>query len=151
MTMESVASDNSIKPFDQLKDFNGKKYAGMRVGASHRWDYTNGTWSETKLSPDLWEFSFDCVKGRNTDAPAGSGAPDSTEYHWFMAADQMARKLDANHYKTMMTGLKLKVGHKRPKWRKFSYEYPDQRGAEEKKIEFLQGVISKLRDRGEIR
>jgi hypothetical protein len=151
MKMESMVPEAQAKPFDRLKDFEGRKYAGMRVGASHNWDYTGGTWTETKLAPDLWEFSFDCVKGRHTEAPIGSGAPDSTEYHWFMAADQRARKLDANHYKTMMTGLKLKVGHKRPKWRKFSYEYPDQKGAEERKVEFLQDVITRLEERGEMR
>lgn len=137
-----------MKSFDQLKDHNGQKYAGMRVGARHNWDYTEGQWNEQKLAPDLWGFEFDCVKGRHCAAPTGSGAPEGTEYFWYIVADQKARKIDADHYQTMMKGLKLKVAHKRSYWKKFSCEYPGQQSEEQRKIAFLSDLIAKLKNGG---
>lgn len=137
-----------MKAFDQLKEHNGQKYKGMRVGASHNWDYDDGHWQEQKLAPDLWDFRFDCIKGRHVDAPVGSGAPDGTEYFWYIVADQKVKKVDANHYQTVMEGLKLKVAHKRPYWKKFSCEYPDQQTEQERKIAFLSDLISKLNNGG---
>lgn len=139
-----------MKEFDRLKTHNGQKYAGMRVGQSHHWDYPNGTWNETKVAPDLWEFEFDCIKQRHVAAPSGSGAPTDTEYHWFVAADQRVRKVDANAYNTMMKGLKLKVGHKRPYWKAFSYEYPEQISEVQRKVEFLSQLIDNLKTGGMI-
>ena len=139
-----------MKEFDRLKEHNGKKYAGMKVGLSHNWDYPQGTWNETKVAPDLWEFEFDCIKQRHVAAPTGSGAPTDTEYHWFVAADQRVRKVDANAYATMMKGLKLKVGHKRPYWKAFSYEYPEQLSEQECKVQFLSQLITKIQNGGMI-
>jgi hypothetical protein len=130
--------------FNDLKEHNGQKYKGMPVGAGHHWDYDNGKWVEKKVSPDLWEFEFQCCKNRHASAPKGSGAPLNTEYFWYIVADQKARKVDADNYHTMMKGLKFKVAHKRPHWRSFSCEYPDQMSETEKKIKFLQGLISKM-------
>jgi hypothetical protein len=52
-------------------------------------------------------------------APAAPPRPDgrapapNIEYHWYILADQTARKLDANTYSTEMVGLKYKLAHKR--------------------------------------
>ena len=99
--------------YDQVKEFEGKRYTGMRVGRSHKWRYDAGEWSERKITPDRWEFRYAVVKRRAGRAPEGSGAPLGTAYHWYIIADQIVTKLDANSYMTEMVGHKLKVAHRR--------------------------------------
>jgi hypothetical protein len=99
--------------YDQVKEFNGKRYTGMAVGRSHKWRYDAGEWKERKVTPDRWEFTYAVVKRRSGRAPEGSGAPVGTAYHWYIVADQTVTKLDANSYMTEMVGHKLKLGHRR--------------------------------------
>jgi hypothetical protein len=99
--------------FDAFKEFEGKRYTGMKIGRAHHWRYDQGDWTETKVTPDKWEIRFNVNKRRRGKAPEGSGAPVGTEYHWYIFADQTARKLDANTYWTEMVGLKYKLAHKR--------------------------------------
>src|SRR5215208_1443856 len=99
--------------YDEVKEFAGKRYTGMRVGRSHKWRYDAGEWSERKVTPDRWEFRYAVVKRRAGRAPEGSGAPVGTAYHWYIVADQVVTKLDANSYMTEMVGHKLKVAHRR--------------------------------------
>ena len=99
--------------YNTVKEFAGKKYTGMRVGASHSWYYRQGEWRETKVAPDKWQFTYAVNKRRERDAPEGSGAPVGTEYHWYILAHQNVRKLDANEYTTSMTGAKYKLAHRR--------------------------------------
>lgn len=101
------------RSYDQLKEFRGKRYTGMAVGRSHKWRYDAGEWKERKVTPDRWEFSYEVVKRRAGRAPEGSGAPVGTAYHWYIVADQIVTKLDANSYMTEMVGHKLKVTHRR--------------------------------------
>jgi len=144
--MGSASSDVSHNHFDQVKDFNGQKYKGMSVGASHHWDYTNAVWNETKVTPDLWKIEFRALKGRQKSAPANSGAPLGTEYHWTIVGDQMVKKVDANHYQTFLEGMKFKTGYKKPFWKGFSYTYPDQLSKNQQKIKFLESMIQKLKE-----
>jgi hypothetical protein len=137
---------NPSKAYDNLKKFKGKTYSGMRVGGKHFWDYKNGKWYETKESPNLWKFSFSCVKNRHNSAPPHSGARVGTKYHWYIIADQIAEKLDANSYHTLMKGIKFKIGHKRPYWKQFSYQYPEQRSYKERLIEILEDVLAQLKN-----
>lgn len=99
--------------YNELKQFEGKKYMGMKVGGTHKWYYDKGEWKEKKIAPDKWEFDYAVTKRRAAYAPEGSGVPAGTEYHWYILAHQSVRKLDANNYSTSMTGLKYKLGHKR--------------------------------------
>lgn len=99
--------------YDELKEFNGKRYTGMKVGRSHKWRYDAGEWKERKVTPDRWEFTYSVVKRRSGRAPEGSGAPVGTAYHWYIVANQAVTKLDANSYMTEMAGHKLKVAHRR--------------------------------------
>jgi hypothetical protein len=99
--------------YDEIKEFAGKRYTGMRVGRSHKWRYDAGEWSERKVTPDRWEFRYAVVKRRAGRAPEGSGAPVGTAYHWYIVADQVVTKLDANSYMTEMVGHKLKLAHRR--------------------------------------
>lgn len=99
--------------YDAIKEVDGRKYTGMRVGGSHDWYYKQGEWKETKVAPDRWQFSYVVDKRRRWDAPEGSGAPLGTEYHWYILADQCVRKLNANEYSTSMTGVKYKLAHRR--------------------------------------
>ncbi|HUQ02929.1 MAG TPA: hypothetical protein VM261_10560 [Kofleriaceae bacterium] len=99
--------------YDQLKEFKGKKYSGMKVGRKHHWKYDAGDWIEKKVTPDRWEISYSVVKRRAGKAPDGTGAPVGTAYRWYILANQVVTKLDANSYTTEMVGVKYKVAHKR--------------------------------------
>jgi hypothetical protein len=104
---------NVAASYNAVKEFEGRKYTGMRVGSSHSWYYRQGEWKETKVAPDKWQFTYTVNKRRKWDAPEGSGAPVGTEYHWYILAHQNVRKLDANEYTTSMTGTKYKLAHRR--------------------------------------
>jgi hypothetical protein len=104
---------NISKSYNQFKEFEGKKYTGMRVGRTHKWYYDKGEWREKKVTPDKWQFNYSVTKRRVGTAPEGSGVPVGTEYHWYILANQNVKKLDANNYTTSMIGLKYKLAHKR--------------------------------------
>lgn len=99
--------------YNEFKEFEGKKYTGMKVGGRHKWYYEQGEWKEKKVAPDRWEFVYAAPKRRAGHAPEGSGVPVGTEYHWYILAHQNVRKLDADTYATAMTGIKYKLAHKR--------------------------------------
>lgn len=67
-----------------------------------------------------------------------------TGYHWYILADQHARKIDKDSYDTLMTGLKFKVGHRRPYWKRWSYDYPGQSSCEERVKEILWQALEGL-------
>jgi hypothetical protein len=100
--------------YNAIKEFEGRRYTGMRVGGSHSWYYRQGEWKETKVTPAKWQFTYAANKRRKWNAPEGSGAPVGTEYHWYILAHQNVRKLNANEYTTYMTGMKYKLAHRRP-------------------------------------
>ena len=99
--------------YDRFKEFRGKRYTGMAVGRSHHWKYDPGDWVEKKVTPDKWEVHFAVKKHRKGHAPEGSGAPVGTSHHWYILADQVVTKLDANTYSTELKGVKYKLAHKR--------------------------------------
>ncbi|RFU23876.1 hypothetical protein B7463_g12459, partial [Scytalidium lignicola] len=80
--------------YNALKTFNGQIYSDMAVGGSHRWNYGQGVWKETKEVPDLWKIDYKTTKRRARKAPIGS------EYHWLVVAHQYVEKIDANTYGT---------------------------------------------------
>lgn len=129
------------KTYNELKEFEGKKYTGMKVGGSHMWYYDKGEWKEKKITPDKWEFKYAVTKRRATYAPEGSGVPVGTEYHWYILADQNVRKVDANNYTTSMTGFKYKLAHKRAEREKWNIADYAQR---ERLIQILQDTIVQL-------
>ncbi len=131
--------------YDILKNYNNKKYSGMRIGDSHSWDYNNGKWNEIKTAPDRWKIKFDCLKTRVRSAPNNSGASIQSKFHWYIIADQIATKVDNNSYQTSMKGVKFKIGHKRPHWRTFSYNYPEQLSYKENVIKILENILEKLK------
>jgi hypothetical protein len=109
----AARKDGAGESYDAFKQFEGKRYTGMKVGRGHHWRYEDGEWVEKKLTPDRWEFRYAVSKRRKGRAPEGSGVPPGTEYHWYILAHQTARKLDANGYATEMVGIKHKLSHKR--------------------------------------
>jgi hypothetical protein len=127
--------------YDKFKTFEGRRYTGVKVGRGHKWYYDRGEWKEKKITPDLWEFTYATPKRRAGNAPEGSGVPVGTEYHWYIAAHQNVRKLNANDYTTSMTGLKFKVAHKRADNDKWSASEGAQR---RRLIKFLSEVIESL-------
>ena len=127
--------------YNEYKHFEGKQYTGMQIGRSHHWNYDQGDWKETKITPDLWEISYAVTKRRKGHAPKGSGVPVGTEYHWYILAHQNVRKLNANDYTTSMTGLKFKLAHKRADKDKWSVSAPTQR---KHLVKFLKEIIDQL-------
>src|SRR5204862_7713137 len=132
---------NISASYNQYKDFEGQQYTGMKVGRSHKWYYDKGEWKETKITPDLWEISYAVTKRRAGKAPEGSGVPVGTEYHWYILAHQNVTKLNANDYSTSMTGLKVKLAHKRADQDKWSASPRAQR---KRLIKLLQEMIQEL-------
>jgi hypothetical protein len=148
MRQESVQKKKSgvkkdiSKSYNQFKEFEGKKYTGMKVGRTHKWYYDKGEWKEKKLTPDKWQFSYNVTKRRAGNAPEGSGVPLGTEYHWYILANQNVKKLDANNYTTSMIGLKYKLAHKRAERKNWSSSDKAQR---KRLIEILQGLIEDVK------
>jgi hypothetical protein len=99
--------------YDRPKEFQGRRYTGMAVGRGHKWKYDAGDWTEKKVTPDKWEIHFAVNKRRKGHAPEGSGAPLGTSHHWYILADQVVTKLDANTYSTEMKGTKYMLAYKR--------------------------------------
>jgi hypothetical protein len=110
---KSDKNKNTISTYNEYKEFQGRKYTGMKVGRSHKWYYDKGEWKEKKVTPDQWDFNFSVDKKRAGQAPEGSGVPVGTEYHWYILAHQNVKKVDANRYTTSMTGIKYKLAHRR--------------------------------------
>ncbi len=117
---KAEAEKDLARSYNQFKEFEGRKYTGMKVGGRHTWYYEQGEWKEVKVAPDRWEFTYATPKRRAGHAPPGSGVPVGTEYHWYILAHQTVRKLDENTYTTAMTGLKYKLAHKRAGSEKWS-------------------------------
>ncbi len=117
--LASMARHPTAGAYDAFKEFEGKRYTGMKIGRGHKWHYDPGEWTEKKVTPDKWEFRFAVTKRRRGKAPEGSGVPVGTDYHWYILAHQQTSKVDANSYTTEMAGLKYKLAHRRadrPTW-----------------------------------
>jgi hypothetical protein len=141
MNKKQILEEDAAKTYNQFKVFEGKKYTGMKVGGRHKWYYDKGEWKEKKVAPDRWEFSYAVHKRRAGHAPAGSGVPVGTEYHWYILAHQNVRKLDANTYTTSLSGLKYKLAHKRAGKETWSASDQAQR---RQLIKILQEMIDNL-------
>jgi len=111
---ESVALErDNAETYNRFKEFEGRRYTGMKIGRGHKWYYDQGVWSEKKITPDEWEVNYSVTKRRAGKAPEGSGVPVGTQYHWYIIAHQIVSKLNANEYSTSLTGVKFKLAHKR--------------------------------------
>jgi hypothetical protein len=137
---QQTASDGAVS-YDEFKDYEGRKYTGMKIGRAHKWYYDEGEWKEKKITPDLWQISYAVTKRRAGRAPEGSGVPVGTEYHWYVLAHQNVEKLNANDYTTSLAGLKFKIAHRRADSGKWSATPKTQR---KRMIGFLRDVIADL-------
>lgn len=139
--MATVSKYNALKTSQ-----DGSRYTGATIGHVHKWLYPNGNWWERKLDADKWEINFTCTKQRKRAAPTNSGAGKGTDFHWLVLADQHGLKVNDNEYETAMTGMKFKMGHKRPHWRDFSYRYPEQLSYRQSLITKLEQVLEELKE-----
>src|SRR5919109_540377 len=105
--------DDVAATYNAFKEFEGRRYTGMRIGRGHKWNYDRGVWTEKKVTPDQWEIHYAVTKRRVGKAPEGSGVPVGTGYHWYILAHQNVTKLNANEYTTSLTGMKFKLAHRR--------------------------------------
>lgn len=139
----SAKKDTAANTYNEFKEFEGRKYTGMKVGRSHRWHYDRGEWKEKKVSPDEWTFNYSVEKNRAWRAPEGSGVPVGTEYHWYILAHQNVKKMDANRYTTAMTGIKYKIAHKRAGREQWNIT---ERAQKRRLIQILERLAAQLRD-----
>jgi hypothetical protein len=138
---KEAAEKDIAASYNEFKEFEGKRYMGMKVGRSHKWYYDQGEWKEKKVTPDKWQFTYAVTKRRAGKAPEGSGVPVGTEYHWYILGHQNVKKLNANDYSTSMAGMKFKVAHKRADNQKWS---ASERAQRKRMIQFLQETIREL-------
>ncbi|MEX2335899.1 MAG: hypothetical protein WD555_01355 [Fulvivirga sp.] len=103
-----ATKEKQSQRYNRLKEFEGSKYSGMKVGARHKWYYDQGEWRERKVTSEEWDIYYETTKRRAGNAPEGSGAPTGTEYNWLIVAHQSVKKLDANSYITRLDGKSLK-------------------------------------------
>ncbi|KAK9897533.1 hypothetical protein P389DRAFT_142732 [Cystobasidium minutum MCA 4210] len=128
--------------YNSIKNFNGQIYSGMAIGGSHTWNYQPGVWKETKKEPDLWEIDYKTNKVRNHKAPAGSGAPVGTEYHWYIVAHQYVKKIDANTYETHLVGSKYKLAHKNVNSK--NWDIPTVKGQRDREVFLLEDAKRRI-------
>jgi hypothetical protein len=133
--------ETAAQTYNEFKNFEGRRYTGMKIGRRHKWYYDQGEWKEKKVTPDKWEFEYAVKKRRAGHAPEGSGVPVGTEYHWYILAHQNVSKLNANDYSTSMNGLKFKLAHKRAGAEKWS---ATDRAQRRRLIKLLQEMIEEL-------
>jgi hypothetical protein len=133
---------NTEEKFNTLKEFEGSRYSGMKVGATHKWYYDQGEWRERKVTPEEWDIYYETTKRRAGKAPEGTGAPVGTEYNWLVIAHQRVDKCDANSYDTFLEGKKFKVAHKRASKNTWNVKEKTQR---KKVIAFLERIIEDLK------
>lgn len=139
---DSAKKEQEIaETYNEFKEFEGRRYTGMKIGRSHKWYYDQGEWKETKLTPDEWQINYTVKKRRAGKAPEGSGVPVGTGYHWYILAHQNVTKLNANDYSTSMTGLKFKLAHQRAGQEKWSASPRAQR---KRLIKILKELIEDL-------
>lgn len=136
----ALGSDHAAT-YNEFKEFEGRRYMGMRIGRAHKWYYDSGVWKEKKITPDEWQIDYNVTKRRAGKAPKGSGAPVGTGYHWYIIAHQNVTKLNANDYSTSMTGLKFKIAHKRADREGWSVSEKTQR---KKTIQILKDLLTDL-------
>ncbi|MFN3403943.1 MAG: hypothetical protein ACK40G_07600 [Cytophagaceae bacterium] len=142
-TKERKLAKDLSKSYNRFKEYEGKKYTGMKIGRSHSWKYDAGDWKERKVTPDKWEFEYAVTKRRKGKAPEGSGVPVGSEYHWYILAHQHVRKLNANDYTTAMAGLKFKLAHKREGSEKWS---ASEKAQKQRLIKVLKSIIVQLEE-----
>ena len=136
----ALERDNA-ETYNRFKEFEGRRYTGMKIGRGHKWHYDPGVWSEKKITPDEWEVNYSVTKRRAGKAPEGSGVPVGTQYHWYILAHQIVSKLSANEYSTSMTGLKFNLAHKRADKQTWS---ASTRAERKKTIQILRQVADEL-------
>lgn len=126
-----------INQYNQIKEFEGKKYTGMKIGGSHEWNYNDNLWQEEKVEPDLWRIKFTATKRRTHSASINTGCEIGTQYNWLIVGQQRVIKINENEYQTVLEGNKWKIGYKKPSWRDFSYNYKDQKSEKQQIIDKL--------------
>jgi hypothetical protein len=134
-------AEKQTSEYDALKEFGGRRYRGMRVGRGHKWHYDPGVWTEKKVTPDKWDVHFAVNKRRAGRAPEGSGAPVGTSHHWFLLADQVVTKVDANTYTTELSGTKHMLAYRKAGAEKWS---AGEKGQRNHLIRILQAMIAEL-------
>ncbi len=132
--------------YNRFKEFEGKRYSGVKIGRGHKWYYDKGIWKDKKITPDEWEIDYTVTKRRAGKAPEGSGAAVGTKYHWYIIAHQIVTKLDANDYSTSINGLKFKLAHKTANKETWS---ASERAQRRKAIKILQRLIDDLKEQEE--
>ena len=49
---KQTLGDDVAATYNAFKEFEGRRYTGMRVGRGHKWNYDPGVWTEKKVTPE---------------------------------------------------------------------------------------------------
>src|SRR5207244_13029349 len=104
----ALERDNA-ETYNRFKEFEGRRYTGMKIGRGHKWYYDEGVWNEKKITPNEWQVNYSVTKRRAGKAPEGSGVPVGTQYHWYIIANKIVSKLKANDYSKSMKSIKFNM------------------------------------------
>jgi hypothetical protein len=87
-----------------------KRKRGVKTGYRAFWGY-RGVWSERKVGPGKWKFTFTATKGR---ASKGYGSVKrGSKINWkFRDVKQSVKKTNKGEYQTVLTGYKYFSGGK---------------------------------------
>jgi hypothetical protein len=140
-TETAALERDNVDTYNRFKEFEGRRYTGMKIGRGHKWHYDPGVWTEKKITPDEWEVNYSVTKRRAGKAPEGSGVPVGTQYHWYIIGHQIVSKLNANEYSTSLTGLKFKLAHKRAEKHTWS---SSTRAQQKKAVQILRKIADEL-------
>ena len=44
--------------YEAFKEFEGRRYTGVKIGRGHKWHYDKGEWKEKKVTPDEWQIEY---------------------------------------------------------------------------------------------
>ena len=91
-----------------VRRYYKRKKHGVKTGYKAFWGY-RGVWSERKVGPGKWKFTFTATKGRKAE---GYGSiKRGSKINWkFRNVKQNVKKTAEGKYQTVLTGYKYFEG-----------------------------------------
>src|SRR5678815_696544 len=87
-TEGAALNRDSAETYNRFKEFEGRRYTGMKIGRGHKWYYDQGVWNEKKIAPDEWEVNYSVTKRRAGKARIGCSSRDTISLVRYCAPDR---------------------------------------------------------------
>jgi hypothetical protein len=49
---------DKAETYNRFKEFEGRRYTGMKIGRAHKWYYDQGVWNGKRVTPDEWQIDY---------------------------------------------------------------------------------------------